>query len=85
MDTLLVSILLITGVLLGAALVYFLLRGQQKAAEQALRKELAEMNAVNIALFIESLPRERAVVVFRTLPKGLAAEVFSNLAAETQQ
>ncbi|MDY0019883.1 MAG: Holliday junction resolvase-like protein [Anaerolineae bacterium] len=42
MDTLLISLLLIAGVLLGAALAYFLLRGQQKAAEQALRKELAE-------------------------------------------
>lgn len=51
----------------------------------ALRKELADMNAVNIALFVGSLPRERAIIVFRTLPKGLAAEAFSNLAAETQQ
>ncbi len=42
MDTLLISLLLIAGVLLGAALAYFLLRGQQKAAEQALRKELAK-------------------------------------------
>lgn len=50
-----------------------------------LRVKLAEMNEVNIALFIEELPVEKATVAFRTLPKGLAADVFANLSSDTQE
>ncbi|MTQ95471.1 magnesium transporter [Pseudoflavonifractor sp. BIOML-A6] len=52
---------------------------------RALRTALAEENEVDIAEFIEALPEEKATVAFRTLPKKLAAEVFSNLPPETQQ
>ena len=51
----------------------------------ALRAMLAEENEVDIAEAIARLSQEKAVVVFRTLPKELAAEVFSNLPPETQQ
>ncbi|MBC8569858.1 magnesium transporter [Zongyangia hominis] len=50
-----------------------------------LRVALSDENEVDIADFIESLPQEKAAMVFRTLPKELAADVFSNLPAETQQ
>lgn len=53
-------------------------------AYRALRSALSAANEVDIADFIEKLPKEQAVVAFRTLPKGLAAEVFSNLPPETQ-
>ncbi|WP_312643738.1 magnesium transporter [Hydrogenoanaerobacterium sp.] len=50
-----------------------------------LRDILAGMNEVDIALFIESLPVEKATVTFRTLPKGLAADVFANFSSDTQE
>ncbi len=51
----------------------------------ALRKELLEVNEVDLAEFLETLTPEQTTVVFRTLPKELAAEVFSNLSPEGQQ
>ena len=50
-----------------------------------LKAALADENEVDIADFIERLPQEKATVCFRTLPKELGAEVFSNLPTETQQ
>ena len=41
------------------------------------RKELLEMNEVDVANFIEEAPAEEAAVVFRMLPKDLAADVFT--------
>ena len=51
----------------------------------ALQAILAEENEVDIAEFMEELTTEQATVVFRTLPKELAAEVFSNLSPENQE
>lgn len=51
----------------------------------ALRAALLEENEVDIAEFLEELPQDKILVVFRTLPKEMAAEVFSNLEADTQQ
>ena len=51
----------------------------------ALQAILAEENEVDIAEFMEELTSEQATVVFRTLPKELAAEVFSNLSPENQE
>lgn len=52
---------------------------------RALRQALEDANEVDAAAFIEDLPIEQATVVFRLLPKELAAEAFSNLSPETQQ
>jgi hypothetical protein len=52
---------------------------------KVLRSELEDMNEVDIALFIEELPKEKMTVAFRTLPKDMAADVFSNLEPDTQQ
>ena len=46
---------------------------------------LVEMNEVDIASFMEELDPEKTVVVFRTLPKDLASEVFACLEVEQQQ
>ena len=51
----------------------------------ALRAALLEENEVDTAEFLEQLPQDKIVVVFRALPKEMAAEVFSNLEADTQQ
>ncbi len=52
---------------------------------RGLRALLADMNAVDVAQFVESLPRESATVAFRTLPKEEAVEVFAQLDADCQQ
>ncbi|MDR2514115.1 MAG: magnesium transporter [Christensenellaceae bacterium] len=50
-----------------------------------LRSALREMNAVDIAAFMEDLPKERALLVFRLLPKDLCADVFSYMEDTAQQ
>ena len=50
-----------------------------------LKEILVEMNEVDIASFIEELDSEKTVVVFRTLPKALASDVFACLEVEKQQ
>lgn len=50
-----------------------------------LKKELVEMNEVDIAAFMEELKPEKTVVVFRMLPKELATDVFAQLEVEQQQ
>ena len=47
-----------------------------------LKAALLELNEVDIALFIEELEPDRTVVVFRMLPKSLAADVFAELEIE---
>ena len=46
---------------------------------RALRGILTEMNEVDIAEFLDELEVEDEILVFRLLPKELAAEVFSYL------
>lgn len=52
---------------------------------KALRAILAEMNEVDVALFIEELAPEKKAICFRTLPKQMASDVFSEMETETQQ
>ena len=44
---------------------------------RALREILIEMNEVDIAGFLDELEVEQEILVFRLLPKDLAAEVFA--------
>ena len=44
-----------------------------------LREELAQMNEVDIAEFLDELDVEQEILVFRLLPKDMAAEVFTYL------
>ncbi|MCI8423722.1 MAG: magnesium transporter [Lawsonibacter sp.] len=49
---------------------------EQKKFRQ-LRELLSEMNEVDVAEFLEELEGEQQAVVFRLLPKNMAAEVFA--------
>lgn len=51
---------------------------------RALREAFGEMNAVDIARFIEDLPEDMTLVIYRTLQKEQAMEVFAELEVETQ-
>lgn len=51
----------------------------------ALRGVLAEEHPADLAELLEELDRPEMLAVFRTLPKELAAEVFSDLPPEDQQ
>lgn len=50
-----------------------------------LRSTLSEFNAPDIAVMLEELSKEQTLLVFRCLPKELAAETFVEMEAETQQ
>ena len=50
-----------------------------------IRQILTEMEPIDIALLCEELPKEKMPVVYRILPKELAAEAFVELDAEIQQ
>ena len=52
---------------------------------RTLHSLLETMNAVDIAGFINDLPLEEAVIIFRLLQKQMAADVFSELDFEIQQ
>lgn len=49
------------------------------------RKILVTMNAVDIGLLFDEIPKEKTVRVFRMLPKNLAADTFAYMRAEQQQ
>ncbi len=46
---------------------------------------LKEMNEVDIAEFIQELPKDKLVQAFRLLPKELASDVFVNMDEEVQK
>ena len=50
-----------------------------------LRRELSELAPQDIALFFEELEEKELPVIFRILPKELAAEVFAELDSDMQQ
>ena len=50
-----------------------------------LREILVEMNEVDIAGFLDELEMEQEILVFRLLPKELAAEVFVELDSDDQE
>ena len=49
------------------------------------RNEIIKMNVVDIAQLLEQLDEDNALMVFRLLPKDIAAEVFSYMSYEEQQ
>ena len=49
------------------------------------RSLLLQKNEVDVALFLEEIPRERSFVIFRILPKDFAADVFSYMSPEQQK
>ena len=57
----------------------------QERRFRALREILTEMNEVDIAEFLDELDVEQEILVFRLLPKDLAAEVFSYLEEDQEK
>jgi magnesium transporter len=51
----------------------------------ALRRELADMNVVDIAEFLGGMSAEDALTIFRILPKDAMADVFSYLEPDRQE
>ncbi|TCO73161.1 magnesium transporter [Marinisporobacter balticus] len=49
------------------------------------RKELIELNAVDIAEILEEIDTNNALLLFRILPKDVAVDVFANLSNENQK
>lgn len=49
------------------------------------RKEIIDMNVVDIAQLFEELDRQKLLVVFRILPKEIASGVFSYIPSELQK
>ncbi|HOJ09554.1 MAG TPA: magnesium transporter [Clostridiales bacterium] len=49
------------------------------------RNEIIKMNVVDIAQLLEELEEDNSLMVFRLLPKDIAAEVFSYMSYEQQQ
>lgn len=52
---------------------------------QELRNELLELNIVDLAQLFEEIEKKQLVMVFRVLPKDVAAGVFSYVSIELQQ
>jgi magnesium transporter len=52
---------------------------------QKLMQELDTMHEVDIAEFMDELPFEKEVVVFRMLKKDVSADIFSELSPESQE
>ncbi len=48
------------------------------------QRVLADLNEVDIAEFLEEAPAQNAILMFRMLPKSMAAEVFTLLPTEQQ-
>ena len=49
------------------------------------REELVSLDAVDIEMVFDEIPRESVLRVFRMLPKTLAADTFSYMKSDMQQ
>ncbi len=50
-----------------------------------LQKEIVNMNVVDVALLLEELDKQKLLVIFRILPKEIAAGVFSHISNDLQR
>lgn len=57
----------------------------ESADIRTFRDEILELNEVDISEYIEGIPDDKALIVFRTLPKDIASEVFANFEIEMQE
>ena len=55
-----------------------------KKQYQQLKRELAEMNEVDIAELLDPLDQHTTLLLFRMLPKDLASEVFAHFSSDQQ-
>lgn len=49
------------------------------------RKEIVDTNVVDIALLFEDIEKSKVILIFRMLPKEIAADVFSHMSYEIQR
>ena len=49
------------------------------------RKEIINQNVVDTALLFEEISQQKLLIVFRILPKDLAADVFTHMSSELQK
>ena len=49
------------------------------------RSKILEQKPVDIAHFLEEVPLEKTLIIFRILPKDVAAEVFTYMSSEQQK
>ena len=49
------------------------------------RKQIIEMNVVDIAQLFEEIEKQKLLVVFRILPKDIASDVFAYIPNELQK
>ena len=49
-----------------------------------LKEELCDRNEVDVAELLGEMPPERALVMFRLLPKDFSSEVFASMEIEEQ-
>ncbi|HIU35652.1 MAG TPA: magnesium transporter [Candidatus Fimenecus excrementigallinarum] len=57
----------------------------EKKAYPQLKEILSDMNEADIAAVLKELPQEKLPLVYRILPKELAAEVFVNMDSDDQE
>lgn len=57
----------------------------EKKNYKTLKDMLSEMNEADIASILVELPEEKLVLIYRILPKELAAEVFVNMDSDAQE
>ena len=57
----------------------------EKRSYAKLKEELIEMNPYDIACVLEEIPKEMLALLFRILPKEIAAETFVEMDADMQQ
>ena len=50
-----------------------------------LRRELCTLEPIDIAEMIETLPKDKLLLIFRILPKDVAADVFVEFSPETEE
>ncbi|MBR0163661.1 MAG: magnesium transporter [Lachnospiraceae bacterium] len=50
-----------------------------------LRETLSDMNEADVAAFMDTMPKEELLRMFRILPKDMAADVFADLELDNQQ
>ena len=62
--------------------IFELIEGKKYAR---LRELLSDMNPADIAQILEEIPKKELPVIFRILPKELAAEVFVEMDSEIWQ
>ncbi|NLB41702.1 MAG: magnesium transporter, partial [Clostridiales bacterium] len=66
-------------------LINFIETAIQEGKFAKIRKEINQLNVVDIAQLLNDLDGEKALIIFRLLPKEVSVEVFSYISSEQQQ